>query len=135
MKNIIKLVTGNLFCFIVLMTAFGINVNAQNKKDLTEFNVTFENTDAGLNLKCTEGCAWTTLSLKSDGNTAGYKVDGYGIVDENSNAAKLPTFGFMVKKSENQVMLIGMNGTSWKDLKFSLIPNKNVSIDEMGMVK
>ncbi len=136
MKKIDQVAKRNLSAFIILFVSFCFTSNAQNDKGITKFKITFENTDSGLDLKCTEGCAWQTLSLKSDGNSAGYKIDGYGIVTgEKSNQAKLPTFGFMVKKSGNEVMLIGMNGTSWKNITFPLLTDKTVSVDEKGKTK
>jgi hypothetical protein len=50
--------------------------------------------------------------------------------EEDQNLAN---FLFTIEKTENGISLVGMEGTSWKTLSFSLAKNARQAIDQNGM--
>jgi hypothetical protein len=48
--------------------------------------------------------------------------------------ANLADFLFTVSKTENGLVLKGIEGTAWTDLRFSLPENGKQEIDQYGMV-
>ena len=52
--------------------------------------------------------------------------------DKDSN---LVDFMFTITKTENGIVLKGIEGTAWTDLSFSLLENRKQAIDQFGMTK
>jgi len=49
--------------------------------------------------------------------------------------ANLADFLFTISKTENGIVLKGIEGTAWTDLTFSLDENGRQAIDQLGMTK
>lgn len=114
-----------------------LNMRAQEKQTaLKSFKIIIEKTEKGIKLKSTEGSAWIDLSFSLNNNQP-QAVDEYGMADlKNVSKDKdkaLADFLFTITKTDNGIALKGLEGTAWKELKFSLAPNKKQAIDKFGM--
>jgi hypothetical protein len=49
--------------------------------------------------------------------------------------ANLADFLFTISKTENGIILKGIEGTAWTDLTFSLVEDGRQAIDQFGMTK
>lgn len=127
----------NLLIAVFIFTA-NSELIAQDKKSsiLKDFKVIVEKTENGIKMQSIQGCAWIDLSfsLNNDGLQA---VDEYGMTklgkvssDKDSN---LSDFLFTIKKTENGIVLKGIEGTAWTTLSFSLAENGKQAIDQFGM--
>lgn len=124
----------------VLMLTASSELAAQEKKstDLKDFKVVVEKTENGIKMQGIKGSAWLDLSfsLKNDRPQA---IDEYGMAeldkvssDKNSDLAD---FLFTVTKTEKGIVLIGIEGTAWTNLSFTLPENGKQAIDQYGMTK
>jgi len=124
-----------------LVTISSSNLVAQETKssELSEFLVLVETTDSNeIKLKCTEGCAWKTLTFNLSDMNRIQALDEFGMTDKNDESKKdknLSDFLITMQRTENGLSFKGLNGTAWTDLSFSLKPNLPQAIDEMGMTE
>jgi len=139
MKLNFKKVISSIFIGIFILTVSSELVALEKKStDLKDFKIVIEKTDTGIKLTCKNGCAWTelTFSLKD------YKpqtIDEYGMTELNNNStdkdADLADLLFTLTKTKEGIILKGIEGTAWTDLSFSLSNNKQLTIDQMGMIE
>ena len=124
---------------VFLITISNLNLLAQETKptELSEFLVSVETTDhKEIKLKCTEGCAWKTLTFNLSDMNSIQAIDEFGMTnknDENKKDENLSDFLITMQRTDNGLIFKGLNGTAWTDLRFSLKPNSPQLIDEMGM--
>lgn len=137
-----KKITFLQILFVVLLaTISGTNLFAQEKTttELGEFLIFVETTDSNeLKLKCTEGCAWKTLTFNLSNMDRIQAIDEFGMTDtktENKTHGDLSDFLITVQRTDNGLSLKGVNGTAWTDLSFSLKHNLPQAIDEIGMTE
>jgi|TARA_B110000908_G_scaffold171154_1_gene232929 hypothetical protein len=113
---------------------------AQEKKadDLKSFKVVVEKTENGIKMQSIEGSAWVDLSF-SINNDKPQAIDEYGMTELNKISSdkdsNLTNFLFTITKTENGIVLKGIEGTAWTDLSFSLLENRKQAIDQFGMTK
>jgi len=113
---------------------------AQEKKadDLKSFKVVVEKTENGIKMQSIEGSAWVDLSF-SINNDKPQAIDEYGMTELNKISSdkdsNLTNFLFTITKTENGIVLKGIEGTAWTDLSFSLLENRKQAIDQFGMSK
>lgn len=124
------------FVFSVVSVTEGLAQEA-TPPELSKFLIQVETADSDkVNLTCTEGCAWETLSFSLSEKGA-QAVDEYGMADpENLDSRvnpELADFLFSISKTENGVDLKGLDGTAWTSLRFGLASKEVQAIDEMGM--
>ncbi|MBP6398465.1 MAG: hypothetical protein KA340_11325 [Saprospiraceae bacterium] len=66
-------------------------------------------------------------------------IDEYGMTHPDyvstEKDVQLADYLFTIVKTKNGVLLMGKEGTAWKELSFSLKPNAVQMIDQYGMVK
>jgi len=113
---------------------------AQEKKadDLKSFKVVVEKTENGIKMQSIKGSAWVDLSF-SINNDKPQAIDEYGMTELNKISSdkdsNLTNFLFTITKTENGIVLKGIEGTAWTDLSFSLSENRKQAIDQFGMTK
>jgi hypothetical protein len=113
---------------------------AQEKKadDLKSFKVVVEKTENGIKMQSIEGSAWVDLSF-SINNDKPQAIDEYVMTELNKISSdkdsNLTNFLFTITKTENGIVLKGIEGTAWTDLSFSLLENRKQAIDQFGMTK
>jgi len=113
---------------------------AQEKKadDLKSFKVVVEKTENGIKMQSIEGSAWVDLSF-SINNDKPQAIDEYGMTELNKISSdkdsNLTNFLFTITKTENGIVMKGIEGTAWTDLSFSLLENRKQAIDQFGMTK
>jgi len=108
----------------------------KNTNDLKNFKVVVEKTDKGIKLQSIEGSAWIDLSF-SINNDRPQAIDEYGMTELNKISSdkdsNLADFLFTITKTENRIILKGIEGTAWTDLSFSLLENGKQAINQFGM--
>jgi hypothetical protein len=128
----------NLLIAVFLLSASS-NLVAQEKKstDLKDFKIVVEKTENGIKMQSVQGSAWIDLTFSID-NDQPQAIDEYGMtkLDQISpdKDANLADFLFTVSKTENGVVLKGIEGTAWTDLSFSVSENGKQEINQFGMV-
>lgn len=124
---------------LVVLLWFTINkIFSQHKSssNLKEFSITIENTKDGLKMTSHQGSAWIDLSFSLD-NFIPQAIDEYGMTSlsevSTDQDADLTNYLFTIMKTEEGVRLIGLEGTAWKELTFSLSKNDEQTINQFGM--
>ena len=119
-----------LFLIVVAVIFFGKSVNAQTESALeaSNFLILVENTKNGIKLTSRHGCAFKELSFSlKKGQTQ--EIDQFGMRTANENVRvvkddNLASFRFTITKVNNgpalDVVLEGIEGTSWKKLSFTI---------------
>ena len=134
-----KRLTFNLLIAVFVLSASSELV-AQEKEstDLKDFKVVVEKTENGIKMQSINGSAWIDLSFSLN-NDLPQAIDEYGMTkldkvssDKDTNLAD---FLFTITKTENGIVLKGIEGTAWTDLSFSLAENGKQAIDQFGMTK
>ncbi len=124
----------------VLALTISTKLIAQEKevKDLENFKIVVEKTDDGIKMKSITGSAWIDLSFETNKNKP-QAIDEYGMVESNKISSKkdanLADFLFTITKTEDGIVLQGIEGTAWNTLSFSLLENGKQAIDQFGMTK
>lgn len=129
----------NLLMAVIILAASS-ELIAQEKKpnDLKRFKVVVEKTEHGVKMQSVEGSAWIDLSF-SINNDRPQAIDEYGMTELNEISSEkdsnLADFLFTITKKENGFSLMGIEGTVWTELSFSLAENGKQAIDQFGMTK
>ncbi len=119
---------------VILLAGCG---QKETKKEKIGFKIQIESNVDGIKLIGKEGCAFTELyfTLTQD------KVEKFNqngmVIEENAeieNAENISNFLITIVKSNEEITLSGLEGTSWKSLSFSC-PELGCTqlIDENGM--
>jgi arginine repressor len=136
--NFRKLITHSLIAVFVLTASSELIAQEKKSDDLKNFKVVVEKTDNRIKMQSLEGSAWIDLSfsIKNDRPQA---IDEYGKTELNKISSKknsnLADFLFTITKTENGIILKGIEGTAWTDLSFTLLENGKQTIDQFGMTK
>jgi len=136
--NFRKLITNSLIAVFVLTASSELIAQEKKSNDLKNFKVVVEKTDNGIKMQSVEGSAWIDLSF-SINNDRPQAIDEYGMTELNKISSEkdsnLADFLFTITKTENGIVLKGIEGTAWTDLSFSLLENGKQAIDQFGMTK
>ena len=85
-----------------------------------------------------KGSAWNDLSFSLP-NYQPQTIDEYGMTGldkvSTNKDANLADYLFTVTKTKDGIKLIGLAGTAWKELSFTLPPNGQQVIDQFGMTE
>lgn len=110
----------------------------QRLSDLKDFKITIENTDKGLKMHSSKGSVWINLRFDFP-NDIPQAINQYGMTQldkESSNKdPKFADYLFIITKTQEGVKLIGITGTAWKELSFTLPKNGKQTIDQFGMTE
>ncbi len=151
-RNFVKIIKYNLmkiiksksqrlcktYCFVLFLATLSFESIGQKQSpdDLKAFRIEIQQTENGLKMKSTKGSAW----LELDFNLIKYKpqaIDEYGMTQLGAESSvkdpKLADYLFTISRTKDGIALIGVEGTAWTKLAFSLSRNGRQSIDEMGM--
>ncbi|HEA20635.1 hypothetical protein LCGC14_1636280 [marine sediment metagenome] len=126
----------NLLIAVFVLTASS-KFLAQEKKstDLKDFKIVVEKTENGIKMQSVEGSAWIDLSFSLN-NDRLQAIDEYGMTEldkiSSDKDANLADFLFTITRTENGIVLKGIEGTAWTDLSFSLPENGKREIDQYG---
>jgi len=113
---------------------------AQEEKavSLKNFKVILEKTKDGIKMQSLEGSAWIDLVFNTKNNKP-QAIDEYGMTELGKVSANkninLADFLFTITKSENEIILNGIEGTAWTALSFSIKEKERQVIDQFGMHK
>ncbi len=139
MKTKLNIRITNLILLIFTISLMGCASlkNAEQKSSaLKEFKVIVEKTDTGIKMHSVKGSAWVDLAF----NLNDYQpqaIDEYGMTELEKNSSdkdtNLADFLFTISKTEDGIVLKGIEGTAWNDLTFSLDENGRQAIDQFGM--
>ena len=136
--NFRKLITNTLMAAFVLTASSELIAQEKKADDLKSFKVVVEKTENGIKMQSIEGSAWVDLSF-SINNDKPQAIDEYGMTELNKISSdkdsNLTNFLFTITKTENGIVLKGIEGTAWTDLSFSLLKNGKQAIDQFGMTK
>ena len=136
--NFRKLITNTLMAAFVLTASSELIAQEKKADDLKSFKVVVEKTENGIKMQSIEGSAWVDLSF-SINNDKPQAIDEYGMTELNKISSdkdsNLTNFLFTITKTENGIVLKGIEGTAWTDLSFSLLENRKQAIDQFGMSK
>ena len=136
--NFRKLITNTLIAAFILTASSGLIAQEKKSDDLKSFKVVVEKTDNGIKMQGVEGSAWIDLSF-SINNDRPQAIDEYGMTELNKISSdkdsNLADFLFTITKTENGIILKGIEGTAWTDLSFSLLEKGKQAIDQFGMTK
>lgn len=142
MKSYKKYSLLQLIVLALIMTFSASDLFAQENKEiqLTEFLLVVQNSDNNkIVMECKEGCAWKTLSYNLSDNSKPQAIDEYGMTDLNKvnsqEDADLSNFLFTVERKGNRLNFKGVEGTAWTELSFSISPQQEQAINEMGMTE
>lgn len=125
-------------CVSLFVMMFSIEVVAQERvpTGLKDFKIAIEKTDNGIELKSIKGSAWAELSFNSNIDKP-QAIDEYGMTElTKASTAKdlnLADFMFTIIMTEDGIELIGIEGTYWTKLSFSVTQNQRKTIDQYGM--
>ena len=133
-----KLITNTLIAVFILTASSELIAQEKKSDNLKSFKVVVEKTDNGIKMQSVEGSAWVDLSF-SISNDRPQAIDEYGMTELNKISSdkdsNLADFLFTITKTENGIVLKGIEGTAWTDLSFSLLKNGKQAIDQFGMTK
>ncbi|WP_299388314.1 hypothetical protein [uncultured Lacinutrix sp.] len=136
--NFKKLISNTLIALFILTASSELVAQEKKSNDLKNFKVVVEKTDNGIKMQSVEGSAWIDLSF-SINNDRPQAIDEYGMTELNKISSdkdsNLADFLFTITKTENGIVLKGIEGTAWTDLSFSLLENGKQAIDQFGMTK
>ena len=136
--NFRKLITNTLIAAFVLTASSELIAQEKKADDLKSFKVVVEKTENGIKMQSIKGSAWVDLSF-SINNDKPQAIDEYGMTELNKISSdkdsNLTNFLFTITKTENGIVLKGIEGTAWTDLSFSLLENRKQAIDQFGMTK
>ena len=126
-----------LIALFVLTTSTSLRAQEKKSTDLKDFKIIVEKTENGIKMQSFQGSAWIDLTFNLD-NDHPQAIDEYGMtkLDQISSEkdANLADFLFTVSKTDNGIILKGIEGTAWTDLSFSLPVNGKQEFNQFGMV-
>lgn len=132
----------HLIVLAIIMTFSASDLFAQESKEikLSEFLLVVQNSDNNkIAMECKEGCAWKTLSYNLSDNSKPQAIDEYGMTDLNKvnpqEDAELSNFLFTIERKGNKLFFKGVEGTAWTELSFSISPQQEQAINQMGMTE
>ncbi len=133
--------------FVIFIKTFDSRPVTQKEKiaDLKGFTITIEMTERGVKLHSLEGSAWLDLELYPLTKRA-LAFDEYGMAAASDSGMtdfvkpvtdfdpNLADYLIAIAKTENGVVLKGLEGTAWKTLSFTLQVGDKQSINQNGMI-
>lgn len=133
-----KLIPNLLIALFVLTSSFDLLAQEKESHDLKDFKIVLERTDKGFKMQSNNGSAWFDLSFSLNFDLP-QAIDEYGMTKldkiSSDKDANLADFLFTITITESGIVLKGIEGTAWTDLRFSLAENEKQAIDQFGMKK
>ena len=133
-----KLIPNLLIALFVLTSSFDLLAQEKESHDLKDFKIVLERTDKGFKMQSNNGSAWFDLSFSLNIDLP-QAIDEYRMTKldkiSSDKDANLADFLFTITITESGIVLKGIEGTAWTDLRFSLAENEKQAIDQFGMKK
>lgn len=123
----------------VLILTLSAETKAQQSRTsgLKEFIVTIEEIEDGFKLHSAKGSAWINLSFALT-DDAPQAIDEYGMTKLGQVNLKtdpdLANYLFSITKTPDGIVLTGLAGTAWKELRFTLPDDGKQKINHLGTV-
>ncbi|SHN09048.1 hypothetical protein SAMN04488057_106165 [Cyclobacterium lianum] len=131
-----RLFNYSLFTVILLTSVTDTMAQERHESDLKDFKITIEMTDKGLKMQSSEGSAWLDLAFSLDYNRP-QAIDEFGMTSLDKvpfdTDEKLADYLFTIARTKDEISLVGIKGTAWKELRFHLADNGKQSINQFGM--
>lgn len=136
MKTIKHFITLASVALIMLVVS---STNAQNKvrETFTPLAIDIDLSDTKVNLKCTTGCDWKTLSFSSENNSIQW-VDATGLIKENTVSSinnNLSPFKISFQKIGDKLLLKSLKGTAWREVPLIATARFTMQINEFGFIQ
>lgn len=132
--------SGVVVVFAVLLSlAMPSHIFAQSAApEVSNFAFVVRTTANSIDLTCTRGCAWKTLSFSAGIDGAPQAVDQYGMTVERSQSSEerpgLANFLFTIQRAADGVRLQGLRGSAWTSLSFGCRTSGcKQAVDQHGM--
>ncbi len=137
MKSASKMNFVNVITFLIICVFSFQKANSQEKtkEELSKFHISVEyDRDNKISMVCDSACAWKTLSFFRDGKVLDQAVDEFGMtqIGESSQDSK---FLFTFSQTKNGFAFVGLKGTAFTNLAFTLKPYRQRFITATGMSK
>jgi hypothetical protein len=108
----------------------------QGAPDLKDFTIIIEKTENGIKMESPKGSAWMNVSFSMTCEKP-YAIDEYGMTTLESVSPKkdpdIADYLFVITKTKDGIILKGIEGSAWKELRFSLSNNEKQTINQFGM--
>lgn len=129
-----------ILTFIITFSTSDLYAQENKEIQLTDFFLDVQNSDNDkIIMECKEGCAWKSLSYNLSDNSKPQAIDKYGMTDLDKinpqKDADLFNFLFTVERKRNKLIFKGVEGTAWTELSFSISPQEEQAINQMGMTE
>ena len=125
-----------LFLVTLAVLAFRLPIDARNTFNLPSFTITLESTPNGVKLVSPDGSAWRELTFTLHKNKP-QTIDEFGMSERlkeiSANNADPAAYKITITKTNEGIQLTGIKGTAWKELSFTLSPDRKVRINQLGM--
>lgn len=135
--TITKVFQRSLVVILVLTVNWEIAGQDEDSTNFNEFKINIERTGNGFKMYSDAGSAWIDLEFKL-GNNRTKVINQYGMTElanvSTKKDSKFTDYLFTISKTNNRITLIGIRGTAWKELSFSLQINDNQFINHLGMI-
>ncbi len=134
--------SGAVVLFLVLLSlVVPSGVFAQSAAPaVADFAFVVRTSANSINLTCTTGCAWKTLSFSARVDGAPQAVDQNGMVRSRGKGSEeqpgLANFLFTIQRTADGVKLQGKRGSAWNSLSFSCPTGRcEQAVDRYGMAE
>lgn len=108
------------------------------QKALADFTIAVKKTPDGLSLSGLKGTAWLQLNFTLAPETE-QAIDAFGMTsleeEREEKDPNLADFLFTIALIEGEIVLLGLEGTAWGELAFTLGTDEVQMIDQFGMVE
>ncbi|MDX1279280.1 MULTISPECIES: hypothetical protein [Flavobacteriaceae] len=126
-----------LLIFTISLSSCSSSKRVEEKTaDLKDFKVIVTKTDDGIKLQSVTGSAWIDLAFRINHNQE-QAIDEYGMTELNKVSSEknkdLADYLFTISKTENKIMLKGVEGTAWTELSFYLDKDGKQAFNQFGM--
>jgi hypothetical protein len=136
-STIIQIFKRSLVVILVLTVNWDIAGQEKDSANLNEFKINIERTGNGFKMYSDAGSAWIDLEFKL-GNNRTKVINQYGMTElanvSTNKDSKFTDYLFTISRRNNRITVIGIKGTAWKELSFSLEINDNQFINHLGMI-
>ena len=132
-----SLFSRSLIAVMLLTLSFESMAQEKGSSDFKNFKIRIEKTENGFKMQSLEGSAWIDLNFRTAWNKP-RAIDEYGVTKlrkvSTEKDTNLADYLFTITETKDGVKLIGVEGTAWKELIFTLVEDEKQIIDQFGVV-
>jgi hypothetical protein len=127
--------SGLLFIFLTVLLIGASSFSTKNS-DVKEFKIEFESYKGGLKANGLKGTAFGEIFFALR-NYDQMPLDEFGTtivyVKASSTDDNLADFEFTIRKVNDEYILVGKKGTTWRKLSFAFSENNKAIVDQNGV--